>query len=204
MIDYRTLTADEINLALFEHFRRRQTVTKCWRKSGENGASKTFRSSTIGRRKNTNCSFPAYKIPFGRAVWSRARFQTGGSKALFPSRGNDSAAAGNTSIYPLSMYRKSCGAKGSAKSFSGGLKSGRKNAAGRNYTFRRIRRWKVRRSTARWVVRKPRNIARRTWKKNRATVSWNAFCKEKLFISDICPKDRREVFLPRFTGAGMR
>ena len=33
MIDYRTLTAEEISLALFEHFRRRQTVTKCWRKS---------------------------------------------------------------------------------------------------------------------------------------------------------------------------
>ncbi len=32
MIQYRTLTADEIRPELFRHFIRRQTVTKCWRR----------------------------------------------------------------------------------------------------------------------------------------------------------------------------
>ena len=32
MIEYRKLGVDEINRKLFKHFKRRQVVTKCWRK----------------------------------------------------------------------------------------------------------------------------------------------------------------------------
>lgn len=204
MIDYRTLTAEEISLALFEHFRRRQTVTKCWRKSAGKWRVEDVSFIDDWTEEEYELLVSCLQNTLRTGGMVTGAFSNGRLKGFVSVEGERFGSGGEYLDLSALHVSEERGAKGSAKPFSGGLKCGRKNAAGRNYTFRRIRRWKVRRSTARWVARKPKSIARRTWKKSRVTVSWNAFCKEKLFISDICPKERREAFSPRFTGAGMR
>ncbi|KAI4447048.1 hypothetical protein C823_001567 [Eubacterium plexicaudatum ASF492] len=177
MIQYKTLTQEELNRALFAHFTRHQTVTKCLRKEDGNWMEKDAPFVDDWSEHDYEVLIDCLRHTIRTGGFVYVAFCDGQLKGFVSVEPDFLAACIGIWIFQVFMSPRKCAGKESERSCLMPQKNGPKKKVPKSCIYRHIPRWKARRFIKKWDVWRRNSIMQNMWKKNRLTVSWSVIYK---------------------------